>query len=125
MKDRLFFVLLAASILSGCGATGRLYPVRGPLSAQAPARSWLPNSRAHSIQETFPLCSPMARYAKGAGQLCLALEFPLARLPPPPRLPRTCPLHGTPSTEPVFTFPMSWVLGFTLTRSFKETAAPS
>jgi hypothetical protein len=37
MKDRLFFVLLAASILPGCGATGRLYPVRGPLSAQTPA----------------------------------------------------------------------------------------
>lgn len=37
MKNRLFFVLLASSILSGCRATGRLYPVRGPLSAQTPA----------------------------------------------------------------------------------------
>jgi hypothetical protein len=36
MKNKLFFVLLGVSILSGCRATGRLYPVQGPLSAQTP-----------------------------------------------------------------------------------------
>jgi hypothetical protein len=36
MKNKLFYVLLGVSILSGCRATARLYPVRGPLSAQTP-----------------------------------------------------------------------------------------
>ncbi len=36
MKSKLFFVLLGVSILMGCRATGRLYPVQGPLSAQTP-----------------------------------------------------------------------------------------
>jgi hypothetical protein len=36
MKNKLFFVLLGVSVLSGCRATGRLYPVQGPLSAQTP-----------------------------------------------------------------------------------------
>jgi hypothetical protein len=37
MKIKLFLALLGISILSGCRATGRLYPFRGPLSAQTPA----------------------------------------------------------------------------------------
>jgi hypothetical protein len=36
MKISLFVVLLSASILSGCYANARFYPVKGPLSAQAP-----------------------------------------------------------------------------------------
>src|SRR5260370_37448353 len=36
MRSKLVFVLLAVSILTGCRATGRLYPVQGPLSAQTP-----------------------------------------------------------------------------------------
>ena len=36
MKSRLFVVLLAVSILSGCYANARFYPVKGPLAAQAP-----------------------------------------------------------------------------------------
>lgn len=36
MKNKLFLVLLGVFILSGCRATGRLYPVQGPLSAQTP-----------------------------------------------------------------------------------------
>jgi hypothetical protein len=36
MKNKLFFVLLAAFTLTGCRATGRLYPVHGPLSTQTP-----------------------------------------------------------------------------------------
>ncbi len=36
MRRKLVFVLLAVSILAGCRATGRLYPVQGPLSTQTP-----------------------------------------------------------------------------------------
>ncbi len=36
MKSKLVFVLLAVSILTSCRATGRLYPVQGPLSTQTP-----------------------------------------------------------------------------------------
>jgi hypothetical protein len=35
-KNKLFFVLLVAFTLTGCRATGRLYPVQGPLSTQTP-----------------------------------------------------------------------------------------
>ncbi|MGD0426320.1 MAG: hypothetical protein ABSC10_06340 [Candidatus Acidiferrales bacterium] len=35
MKNQLFFVLLAIVVMSGC-ASGRLYPVQGPLAAQSP-----------------------------------------------------------------------------------------
>ena len=39
MKNKLCFFLLCFSLMSiaGCVHTGRLYPVRGPLSAQTPA----------------------------------------------------------------------------------------
>lgn len=36
MKYRLLVALLALSILSGCYANARFYPVKGPLAAQAP-----------------------------------------------------------------------------------------
>ena len=36
MKYKLFRLLVGVSILSGCRATARLYPVQGPLSAQTP-----------------------------------------------------------------------------------------
>lgn len=36
MVTRLFFVLLSVSLLLGCVGYARLYPVRGPLSAQTP-----------------------------------------------------------------------------------------
>jgi hypothetical protein len=36
MKKKLLLGVLAVSLLSGCRATGRLYPVQGPLSAQTP-----------------------------------------------------------------------------------------
>jgi len=36
MKHRLLVALLSLSILSGCYANARFYPVKGPLSAQAP-----------------------------------------------------------------------------------------
>ena len=35
MKNQLFVVLLAIVVMSGC-ASGRLYPVQGPLAAQTP-----------------------------------------------------------------------------------------
>jgi hypothetical protein len=37
MKSRLVVLLLSASALSGCSATARLYPVKGPLIAQTPS----------------------------------------------------------------------------------------
>ena len=37
MKRPATVVLLCASLLAGCSATGRLYPVQGPLSQQEPA----------------------------------------------------------------------------------------
>jgi hypothetical protein len=36
MKSHLVVVLLCVSILWGCSATARLYPVQGPLSSQTP-----------------------------------------------------------------------------------------
>jgi hypothetical protein len=36
MNMKVFFVLLALSLMAGCSATLRLYPVQGPLSAQTP-----------------------------------------------------------------------------------------
>lgn len=36
MKNRLLLLLLCASMLAGCSATARLYPVQGPLSGQSP-----------------------------------------------------------------------------------------
>lgn len=36
MKNKFRFFILAVFLLSGCRATGRLYPVQGPLSAQTP-----------------------------------------------------------------------------------------
>jgi hypothetical protein len=36
MKSHLDVVLLCVSVLSGCSATARLYPVQGPLSSQTP-----------------------------------------------------------------------------------------
>ena len=36
MKTKVFLVLLGLSIMLGCTATARLYPVQGPLSQQAP-----------------------------------------------------------------------------------------
>jgi hypothetical protein len=36
MKNIFVLVLFAISLASGCRATGRLYPVQGPLSAQTP-----------------------------------------------------------------------------------------
>ena len=36
MKNKFSFFLLTVFLLSGCRATGRLYPVQGPLSAQTP-----------------------------------------------------------------------------------------
>jgi hypothetical protein len=36
MRSRLIVVLLGICVLSGCSLTGRLYPVRGPLSTQSP-----------------------------------------------------------------------------------------
>jgi len=36
MKGRLILVLVCMSMLSGCAATVRLYPVQGPLSTQTP-----------------------------------------------------------------------------------------
>jgi len=76
MKDRLFFVLLAASILSGCGATGRLYPVRGPLSgSSACAGLGCQNSRRIQFRKHFRCCSPMARYAKALGNCASPSSF--------------------------------------------------
>jgi hypothetical protein len=37
MKSRLILVLVCTSMLSGCSATARLYPVQGPLSTQTPS----------------------------------------------------------------------------------------
>lgn len=36
MRNRLVLALLGVSILSGCSATARLYPVQGPLSTETP-----------------------------------------------------------------------------------------
>jgi hypothetical protein len=36
MNLKVFFVPLALSLMAGCSATFRLYPVQGPLSAQTP-----------------------------------------------------------------------------------------
>lgn len=36
MKNKFILVLFAISLVSGCRATGRLYPVQGPLSSQTP-----------------------------------------------------------------------------------------
>jgi hypothetical protein len=36
MKSRLIIVMLATFMLLGCNATGRMYPVQGPLSKQTP-----------------------------------------------------------------------------------------
>ena len=36
MNMKGFVVLLAVSLMAGCSATLRLYPVQGPLSAQTP-----------------------------------------------------------------------------------------
>jgi hypothetical protein len=41
MKNRIFLLLVGVSFLSGCRATARLYPVQGPLSAQAPTPVFL------------------------------------------------------------------------------------
>jgi hypothetical protein len=37
MRSRLTVVLLGVFALSGCSLTGRLYPVKGPLSTQSPS----------------------------------------------------------------------------------------
>ena len=36
MKVKVFFVVFSLSLMAGCSATFRLYPVQGPLSAQTP-----------------------------------------------------------------------------------------
>jgi hypothetical protein len=66
MNLKVFFVLLALSLMAGCSATFRLYPVQGPLSAQTP----LP---VFSGKVTGVLNSGNVSFALRNGEVCKGL----------------------------------------------------
>jgi hypothetical protein len=94
MRSRLIVVLLGICVLSGCSLTGRLYPVKGPLSTQSP-------SPVYVAKVTGLLNSGNFSVVLGGGEVCKGRWQEVPR-------PKTSGETGTPGNMPATNLSAEW-----------------
>jgi hypothetical protein len=68
MRGRLIVVLTGICVLSGCSATARLYPVKGPLSTQSPSPVYVAKMTGLLNSGNFSVVLGDGEVCKGAWQ---------------------------------------------------------
>ncbi len=68
MKNKLCFALFLAFVMLGCSHTYRLYPVQGPLAAQAPSKVLF--AKVKGVEGTAGAKSGSVSIVLGDGEIC-------------------------------------------------------